>query len=52
MSPSFLVKILCYTWWPFTITLASSAIICAGRCLILKWLKNSEERINVMVMPE
>ena len=29
MSPSFLVKIVCYTWRPFTITLASSAIICA-----------------------
>ena len=35
LSPSFLVKIVCYTWRPFTITLASSAIICAGRCLIL-----------------
>ena len=35
MSPTFLVKIVCYTWRPFTITLASSAIICAGHCLIL-----------------
>ena len=31
VSPSFLVKILCYTRRPFTSTLASSAIICAGR---------------------
>jgi hypothetical protein len=30
MSQSFLVKMLCYTWRPFTITLASSAFICAG----------------------
>ena len=29
MSPSFLVKILCYTWRPFTITLTSSAIMCS-----------------------
>ena len=35
MSPSFLVKILCYRCRPFTITLASSGIICNGRCLIL-----------------
>jgi hypothetical protein len=26
----FLIKILCYTCRPFTITLASSAFICAG----------------------
>ena len=26
MSPSFLVKILCYTWRPFTISLASSTL--------------------------
>ena len=32
MSPYFLVKILCYSERPFTITLTSSAIICAGRC--------------------
>ena len=31
MSLSFLIKILCYACWPFTITLASSAFICAGR---------------------
>ena len=36
MSPSFLGKILCYTWRPFTIKLASSAIVCAGLCLDLK----------------
>ena len=29
MSPSFLVKIICYTWRPITITLAFT---CAGRC--------------------
>ena len=34
MSPSFLVKIS-YTWRHFAIKLASSAIFCAGRCLIL-----------------
>ena len=33
MSPSFL-KILCYLFRPFTIKLASSAFICAGRCRI------------------
>ena len=38
MSLLFLVKIFFYTWRPFTITLASSAIICAGHCLILKCL--------------
>ena len=48
MSPSFLVKILCYTWRPFTITLASSAIIYAGRCLILKWLYYSKERVDIL----
>ena len=32
MSPSSLVKILCYTWRPLIITLTSSAFICAGRC--------------------
>ena len=37
MSPSFLVKILCYACRSFIVTLASSAIICASRCLILKW---------------
>ena len=30
MSPSFLVTIPCFTWRPFTITLASSVIIRAG----------------------
>ena len=32
MSPSFLVKIICYICRPVTITLVSSAFICAGRC--------------------
>ena len=50
MSPSFLVKILCYTWRPFTITLASSAIICAGLCLILKRYQ-SVERVDVQHYP-
>ena len=36
MSPSFLVKILCYAWRPFTVKLASSAIVCAGHCLVLR----------------
>ena len=36
MSPSFLIKILRYTWRPFAVSLASSAFICAARCLILK----------------
>ena len=31
MSPSFLVKLLCYAWRPFTITLASSAFISVCR---------------------
>ena len=31
MSPSFLVKILCYTYKSFTSTLAPSVYICAGR---------------------
>ena len=31
MSPSFLVKILCYIYRSFIIKLASSAYICAGR---------------------
>ena len=44
MSPSFPVKILCYAWRPFTITLASSAIICASRCLILKSSENFNEK--------
>ena len=35
MSPSFFLKILCYTWRPFTIKLVSLTIICAERCLIL-----------------
>ena len=35
MSPSFLVKILFYTSWPFIITLASSAFICACHTLTL-----------------
>ena len=35
MCLSFLVKILCYTWRPFTITLASSAFIYDGRCPII-----------------
>ena len=39
MSPSFLVKILCYTCRPFTNKLVSSAwYILAGCCQILKWL--------------
>ena len=36
MSPSFLVKILCYKWRSFAISLPLSAIIFAGRYLILK----------------
>ena len=38
MSPSFLVKILCYTFRPFANKLTLSACTRAGRCLILKWL--------------
>ena len=45
MSPSFLVKILCYTWRPFT--LVSSTFICAGHYLILKWLSHLVEWIDV-----
>ena len=36
MSPSFLVKTICYTWRPFIIKQASSAIVCAVCCLILQ----------------
>ena len=50
MSPSFLVEILCYTCGPFTITLASSAYICAGRCLILKSVRRPFEE-GCMISP-
>ena len=43
MSLSFLVKIQCYLRRPFTITLASSAIIRAGRFLILRCQSPSEK---------
>ena len=43
MSPKFLVKILCYTRRSFTISLALSAFIFAGRCLILKSITNDLE---------
>ena len=42
MSPSFLVKILCYRCRPFANKLASSAYICAGCCLILKSLQDTQ----------
>ena len=46
MSQSFLIKILCYTSRPFTITLVSTAVICAGRCMILKWLQLLVEEVD------
>ena len=48
MSPSFLFKILCYTWRPLTITLPSSVFICARRCLILMWLYHLVMRVDVL----
>ena len=48
MYPLFLFKIVCYTCRPFTITLASSAYICAGHCLILKWLYHLVKRVDVL----
>ena len=44
MFPLFLIKILCYTYRPFTFKLASSVFICAGCRLILKDQKNHSER--------
>ena len=48
ISPSFLVKILCYTWKHFTIILPSSAIIYAGPCLVLKILKIRQRPAHII----
>ena len=48
MSLSFLVKILCYTCRPFTITLTFSAFICAGRCLSLTQINAKVARMMVI----
>ena len=42
MSQSFLVKILYYTWMPFTITLASSAIN------YLRWSLSDPKVVDVL----
>ena len=49
MSPSFLIKILHYTYRPFTSRTASSAYVRVGHCVISKdifrWVHNTDERL-------
>ena len=47
MSPSFLVKILCYT--PLTNKLASPACILVGPCLILKSSDQTADDVSLLV---